>query len=567
MRIKILHILFIILFVLLGVCLYYLQIIKGPLYKDLSSRNSIRLLNIDAPRGVIYDRHRKKIAYNALSFGVFIVPQEAKDLDGEIRRLSEILEVPESLLKRNYKRNYQAPFAPCEVIRGISKRKAILVGELRLDIPGVLVKEIPLRNYPYGEALAHVLGYIGEIGKKELESLRSYGYNVKDLIGKTGIEKVADSSLRGKNGGMQIQVDNQGRQVEVLGLKKPERGGDVYLTVDAGLQLFLWKMMKGKKGAAVFMDPYSGEILALVSGPSYDPNDSLAKVLNDKDAPLLNRAIMGQYPPGSLFKIVIAVAGLESGKIQPGTTFVCKGKLDVGIDEFNCWNRDGHGPMDLENAIIESCNVYFYNVGMLVGLEKICEYACQFGFGKTTGIELLGEESGFVPSRAWKRMEEKQSWFAGDTVNLSIGQGYLLVTPLQVVRMIAIVANGGELVKPHVLTKVGTSNISRRARPIPPVQLKIKKEKIEAVRKAMRGVVEDLDGTGFRAWSNIVSISGKTGTVQIGGSLKTHAWFGGFAPSEKPEISFVIFLEHGGSGGDVAALIAKKAVEYWYRHR
>jgi len=562
MRIRTIHFSFIILFILIGACLSYLQIIKGDLYGRLSCKNSIRLLNINAPRGIIYDRQNRRVVDNAISFGVFIVPQEAKDLDGETRKLSRILGVSEDLLKRNYKRNYRAPFAPCELKRDVSKRTAILIEESKLDMPGVLIKELPLRRYLYKEAFAHVGGYIGEIDKKEMRLLKSYGYNVKDLIGKDGVEKLADGSLRGKNGGMQIQVDNKGRQVKVLNFKRPKKGRDIYLTIDAGLQDFVWKMMKGKKGAAVFMDPYNGEILSLVSAPSYDPNDSVVGVLNDEDAPLLNRAIMGQYPPGSLFKIVVALAmaDLESGDAGPAHTFVCHGKLNVGKGEFHCWNQDGHGPMDLENAIIESCNVYFYNLGILLGVERISEYARRYGFGKKTGIELFGEMQGFVPSRSWKRAEKKQNWYAGDTVNLSIGQGYLLVTPLQVVRLIASVVNGGEMVLPHVLKGRGETDAGPRlSRASPPDEI------MGLIRSAMKGVVED--GTGVRAWSNVVSISGKTGTSQAGGELKTHAWFAGFTPSENPEISFAIFLEHGGSGGDTAALIARKAVEYWYKNK
>ncbi len=560
MQIKILRFLFTILFMFLGLCLYYLQVINGALYKELSYKNSIRLLSINAPRGAIYDRRNKVLADNALSFSVFIVPQEAGDIETELRKLAEILSVSENLLKRNYEHNYYAPFAPCEVIKNISKREAVLIEEQRLDMPGVLVKETALRRYPYKDAMAHVLGYIGEIDSRELETLKSYGYSIKDRIGKDGIEKVADNSLRGRNGGMQIQVDNRGRQVNVLSLKEPEKGGDVHLTIDAELQLFLWKMMREKKGAAIFMDPENGEILSLVSSPSYDPNEPLTMALNDRDKPLLNRAIMGQYPPGSIFKILVALAGLESGKTDPETTYTCHGRFDIGKGTFNCWNRDGHGRMDLRHAIIQSCNIYFYNFGISVGIERLHEYAYKFGFGRYTGIELFGETQGLLPSRPWKRLEKKENWYAGDTANLSIGQGYLLATPLQVLCLIAVVANGGNLVKPHLL-KADRADFARG----PDVRPIVKKQNLDVIRKAMRAVVEGESGTGARAWSDIVSISAKTGTTQAGAGLKTHAWFSGFAPSEDPEISFVIFLEHGGSGGDVAALMARKAVEFWYK--
>lgn len=563
MRLKTIQLTFAAFFIFLGSCLFRLQIIEGDFYRELSYRNSIRLLNVAAPRGSIYDRDRKVLARDKLSFGVFIVPQETKVADDVIGRVSEILEVPQSLLERNYKRNYYAPFAPCELIRDISKQKAIFIEEMKLDLPGILVKEMPQRRYHYGEAMSHVLGYVGEIDREELESLKSYGYNVKDLIGKDGIEKTLDGLLRGKNGGMQIQIDNRGRQVRVLSSKSARRGKDIFLTIDADLQEFAWKMMKNQKGAAIFMDPRNGEILSMVSAPSYDPNISIKEVLGDSDKPLLNRAIMGQYPPGSLFKIVLALAGLETEKIGPLTTFTCRGSLDIGDTGFNCWNLDGHGPMDVKNAIIESCNIFFYNTGLLLRVEKICEYAKRFGLGERTGIELLGEMKGFVPSRAWKRAKYNERWYAGDTANLSIGQGYLLVTPLQLVRLYSIVANGGRLVEPHLLKRLGDREVSGHK----DVQLKIKKENIELVKSALKGVVEDRNGTGFRAWSDIVSISGKTGTAQTGDIIDTHAWFAGFAPSEDPKISFVIFLERGGSGGDMPALMASKAVEYWFKNK
>jgi len=562
MRLKILQGFFTVLFVLLGISLYYLQIIRGPYYADLSMRNSIRLLNIAAPRGIIYDRNGKPLAGNGLSFGIFIVPQEADDLDGEMEKLANIIGVSKSLLERNYKRNRTAAFVPCELIRGVSKKAAIMVEEAKINMPGILVKEIPIRDYIYKDAFSHSVGYIGEIGQVELELLRPYGYSIKDMIGKDGVERYCDKILRGRNGGMQIQVDNRGRQKKVLSFRRPKSGRDVYLTLDAGLQKRVWSLMKGNAGAAIFMEPDSGEILSLVSSPSFDPNESLADVLKDKEAPLLNRAIMGIYPPGSVFKIVTTIAGLDSKRIKPETSFVCTGKLKIGKDEFSCWNKDGHGYVDLNKAISWSCNIYFYHVGLLVGLEKLYEYAGQFGFGKKTGIELFGELDGFVPTRQWKKAEKKENWYAGDTANLAIGQGDLQVTPLQVLRMVASIANGGGLVEPHILRRVGDADVVNFNKEI----LKLRKEDIDTLKNGMKGVVEDPGGTGSAAWSGLVSISAKTGTAQVGGGLNPHGWFAGFAPSEDPKISFVVFLEYGGSGGDLPAQIAKEAVEYWYKN-
>ena len=564
MRTKILQIFFTILFFLTGAWLYYLQIIKGPFYSDLSFRNSIRLLNISAPRGNIYDRSGKLIVGNTLSFGVFIVPQETDDVDSEMENLSGILGVSKSLLERNYKRNKTASFAPCELIRGVSKKAAISIEESRLEMPGVLVKEIPFRNYYYKEAFSHVIGYTGEIGPLELELLKPYGYNIKDMIGKDGIERFCDRILRGKNGGMQVQVDNRGREVKVMSYRKPRSGKDVYLTLDGGLQKLVYNLFDGRKGAAIFMDPNNGEIFSLVSSPSYDPGGSLADAMRSQELPLLNRAIMGVYPPGSVFKLITGMAALETKSIRPDTGFVCTGKIKIGKDEVSCWNKDGHGYVDLEKAIAWSCNVYFCNAGLLTGADKITEYANLFGLGRKTGVELFGESSGFVPSKEWKRQEKKEIWYPGDTANFSIGQGDLTVTPLQIARMVASIANGGFLVRPHVLKPAGGAGLTN----LNTEELKVAKENIDSIKRGMRKVIEDPDGTGNRAASNIVSISAKTGTVQVGPGIRPHGWFVGFAPSENPKICFAVFMENGGSGGDAAADIAKPALEYWFgRHK
>ena len=560
MRIKVLQIFFTILFTMVGAWLFYLQIIKGSFYDDLSSRNSIRILNINAPRGNIYDRQGKIIAGNALSFGVFIVPQEVDDIDAEIEKLSGMLGISKSLLERNYKRNRTASFTPCELIKGISKKAAISIEESRFEMPGVLVKETPFRNYYYKEAFSHVIGYTGEIGPLELELLKPYGYNIKDSIGKDGVERFCDRALRGKDGGMQIQVDSRGRQVKVISYKRPKNGRDVHLTLDAGLQKKVYDLFDGQRGAAIFMDPRNGEILSLVSSPSYNPNNSLSDAIKAKGSPLMNRAVMSAYPPGSIFKIITSMAGLESKKITPDTGFVCAGKIKIGRDELNCWNRDGHGYVDLEKAIAWSCNVYFCHVGLLTGADKISEYAGLFGLGRKTGVELFGESSGFVPSREWKKIEKKEVWYPGDTANFSIGQGYLSVTLLQITRMAAVIANSGILVHPHILKRIGNAPVIN----FRTENLNLKKENIDAVKRGMRRVVEDIDGTGNRAASKIVSISAKTGTVQVGPGISSHAWFVGFAPSEDPKICFAVFLENGGSGGDAPAGIAKLALEYWF---
>ncbi|MDP2921824.1 MAG: penicillin-binding protein 2 [Candidatus Omnitrophota bacterium] len=561
MRVKALQVIFACFFALTGVWLYYLQIIKGPFYSDLSYKNSIRLLDINAARGNIYDRRGKIIAGNTLSFGVYIVPQEAEDIDGTLEKLSKIVGVSKSVLERNYKRNRTAPFAPCELTRGVPKKTAIAIEESRFKMPGVLVKEILARKYYYGPAFSHVVGYTGEIDALELELLKPYGYNIKDQIGKDGVERFCDRTLRGRDGGMQIQVDNRGRQVKVMSYRRPKGGNGINLTIDAGLQKEVYNLFNDRPGAAIFMNPENGEILSLVSSPSYDPNSVLLSAIKDKASPLLNRAIMGVYPPGSIFKIITGITGLETNSIRPDTGFVCSGKLDVGKDEFNCWNKDGHGYVDLTKAIAWSCNVYFYHTGLLAGADKLGEFAGIFGLGKKTGVELFGESRGFVPAKEWKKSEKKEIWYPGDTANFSIGQGYLLVTPLQLVRMIGCIANGGALVQPHILKRPKGGEAIDFKKYIS----KVSKEHIDAIRQGMRQSVADIDGTGNNAATKTVSISAKTGTVQVGPGIAPHGWFAGFAPSDKPEVCFVVFMENVGSGGDAPAEIARLALEYWFR--
>ncbi|MDP2912237.1 MAG: penicillin-binding transpeptidase domain-containing protein, partial [Candidatus Omnitrophota bacterium] len=367
-----------------------------------------------------------------------------------------------------------------------------------------------------------------------------------------------------KNGGMQIRVDNRGRQVKVMSYRKPKSGRDVHLTLDAGLQKEVYRLFDNRPGAAIFMDPRNGEVLSLVSSPAYDPTGSISDAIRQEKSPLLNRAIMGVYPPGSIFKIITSMAALESKSIRPDTGFVCAGKFNIGKDEFDCWNKDGHGYVDLTKAIAWSCNIFFYHTGLLTGADKICEYANLFGLGRKTGIELFGESSGFVPSKEWKRQEKKETWYPGDTANLSIGQGDLTVTPLQMTAMVACVANGGMLVKPHILKRAENTNVG--APLAGSLHLNISKEDLDAVRRGMARVVEDPDGTGSNAASKIVSISAKTGTAQVGQGIMPHGWFAGFAPSENPRICFAVFLENGGSGGDAPAEIAKLALEYWFRN-
>lgn len=554
-----------VLFLLILCGIFYLQILRWPLYHNLSQKNHIRLIPFPGLRGTIYDRNGLPIVENRLSFDVMIIPQEARDADRTYGRLSKVLSIPQGKIESMVRKGYYAPFAPITIASDINKDTAFTLEEMKQELPGVLVQSRALRWYVYGERTSHVIGYLSLINSEELERLRDYGYSMSDLVGRSGVERLYDGYLRGKDGGMQVEVDATGRLVKVLGNKNPTKGRDITLTVDAKLQAYVADCLVGYKGAAIVVDPNNGDILAFVSSPMFDsniftdPNDNdvAADLVRAGARPLLNRAINGQYPPGSTFKLIVATAALETKKITPHTTFVCDGKFELGNTEFDCWKEEGHGPQDLEQGIVHSCNVYFYNTGRKLGPDIIAEYAQRFGLGKPAGIDLVGESSGLVPSPAWKRSKRNANWYEGETVNYAIGQGYLLVTPLQMTEVVSVFASGGSAPRFHLIKKIGNSEVS-----VPkPKPVNVSKKTLDIIKSAMRQVVDSDTGTGQRARVEGVSVAAKTGTAQ-NPQGEPHAWFVGYAPADKPKIALVVLIEHGGHGGYVAADISKKVIEF-----
>lgn len=551
------------LFILCGI--FYLQILRWPLYHNLSQKNHIRLIPFHGLRGTIYDRNGLPIVENRLSFDVMIIPQEVEEADRTYGRLSKVLGIPQGKIESMVRKGYYALFAPITIASDINKDTAFTLEEMKQELPGVLVQSRALRWYVYGERTSHVIGYLSLINSEELERLRDCGYSMSDLVGRSGVERLYDGYLRGKDGGMQVEVDASGRLVKVLGNKNPTKGRDITLTLDAKLQAYVADCLAGYRGAVVVMDPNNGDVLAFASSPMFDSNiftdpnenDIAVGLVRAGSRPLLNRAINGQYPPGSTFKLVVAAAALETKKITPHTTFVCTGKYMVGNAEFNCWKEGGHGPQDLDQAIAHSCNIYFYNTGRRLGPDIIAEYAQKFGLGKPTGIDLVGESSGLVPSPAWKRSKKNESWYEGETVNFAIGQGYLLVTPLQMLEVVSVFANEGGLPRPHLIKKIGDSEVS-----VPnPKPVNVSKKTLDMIRSAMRRVVDSDEGTGQRARVEGVAVAAKTGTAQ-NPQGEPHAWFVGYVPADKPKVSLVILIEHGGAGGYIAADISKKVIEF-----
>jgi penicillin-binding protein 2 len=554
-----------ILFAMLALGLIYTQIIRYPYYSRLSRDNAIRIIPVEGPRGTIYDRNGTELVGDRICYNVAVVYQELRNREKLIRLLSRLLDTPREEIERAIDRSAARPYAPVTVLEDIDKDKAFALEEESFDIRGLVIETKSIRNYIYNNSGSHIFGYLSEISERELESLKEYGYRAKDLVGRDGLEKYYNNDLAGVDGGLQIQVDNKGRQVGVLGYKDPIKGKDLRLTIDIGLQKLCDKALEGKSGAAIVMNPNTGEVLALSSSPSYDPNIFIKaeesgqrlKLLRDKSQyPLLNRAISGIYPPGSIFKIVVASAALQLNKINSQTHFNCTGTYVLGKGKFDCWKEGGHGDQNVTDALMNSCNVFFYNTGRATGVDNIEHFARMFGFGARTGIDLPDEAKGVVPGRMWKRSQKKDSWYEGDTINYTIGQGYLLVTPIQALEMVALIANRGSIVKPYIVNRVGSQEPVKQERR----GAGIKEGVISTIREGMYRVVNTENGTGKRARLQGMAAAGKTGTAQ-NPQGRTHAWFVGFAPFGDPRICLVVFLEHGGKGGLEPSEIAKEIFE------
>ncbi|RKY33618.1 MAG: penicillin-binding protein 2 [Candidatus Omnitrophota bacterium] len=560
MRLFILKIILALLFLVLGFSLFRLQVIKGKDYFRQSENNCLRLVPEDASRGIIYDRNGIALVENRLIFDVVAVfPDKMENKDILFLRLSKILNIDKYLIEDTFNYNSDASFYSVMLAEDVGREAAFLIEQQKSELPGIFIRPRALRYYVYKQAAAHLIGYVGKIPQKDYEKFKSLGYLPGDMIGRAGLEKKLDKKLKGVPGGMQLEVNNKGQIIKVVGYKYPLSGKDVHLTIDIKLQDFIYSLIKDVKGAVGIMDADTGEILSLCSSPAYDPNilmdkkkhKQIKEILQNENALLLNRAICC-YPPGSTFKIVTAFAGLAEKKITQTTSFTCNGFLKLGKRKFCCWLERGHGALTIENAFAGSCNVFFYKTGLRLGPELLAKYAAKFGIGQLTGVELPGEQAGFVPDLKWKRDKLRESWYKGDTLNFSIGQGYLLVSPLQELKMVAFVANGGREIFPHLLPENLRQNKRKEV-----LSVKI----LSIIRNSMRKVVCGDGGTGHRVNIPGVNIFAKTGTAQSAGA-EPHAWFVGYAQIEDKNICFCVFLEHGGHGGHAAAGIAKQIISY-----
>ncbi len=568
MKVKNLKIVLSFLFLIVVIGLFKLQVINYSYYCSLSKENRIRINPIIASRGDIYDREGNVLAKSRLSFNLAVIPQEAKKNETLLADLSSVVGISEKRLRNNLKRNTINYFVPAVIAEDIPRQQALYIEENNLNYNGAIIQTAPLREYLYEESLAHVLGYVSKLNAREYKKLKYYGYKAIDLVGRAGIEKSYNSYLKGEDGGFQVEVDNRGRRLRLIGYKKPQKGKDIYLSIDVGLQNYIYSLIEKKKGAVCVWNPNDGKILAMVSVPSYNPNifinpnDEKNKEIRSifssppENSPLLNRNIQAIYPSGSVFKIVTVMCGLETQAINKQSEFNCPGYIRLGKSLFKCWYRKGHGDQNAVLALKNSCNVFCYKVGLKVGIDNLSDYARRFGYGDCTGIDLPSEKAGLVPDRHWKQKLYNERWYDGDTVSLSIGQGYLQATPLQILRMASVIANGGYLVTPGLVNRIEDVNMG-----VGKIEsCNFKMENLDTMGEGMDLVVSET-GTGKRAQVEGINIAGKTATIQNPHG-KTHAGFVCFFPYDVPEHAMVVFIEHGGSGGYEAVGIAQKIISY-----
>lgn len=552
----------------IGSRLAYLQLIQGDRNRQLAENNRIRLIPKQPVRGNIFDRKGKILASSRLSHAVYLWPIARKRAEwpSTLNRLSKILNIPaDEIQKRLEQAGYNSP-SLIRIARGISPAQITALAEYSNELEGVEVDIEAVRDYPNGDMAAHVLGYTGEMNDKELAERKAEGYRIGDIIGQMGVESAFEGKLRGEWGGQQVEVDGAGQVLRILGQKQAKAGKDVHLTLDLRVQKAAEAALGNRKGAIVAIDPNNGAILAMVSRPTFDPNIFSTRItpdtwkqLQSKDHPFVNRSLRG-FPPASTFKIVTTTAGIESGKYSPKTILQTYAAINIGGTTFGDWNHAGFGPLGFVGAMAWSSDTFFYQIGRGIGGPTLIEWTRKYGFGQKTGIELESEEvPGLVADDAWKRKRFNWEWTVGDSVNMSIGQGFLQTTPLQVAVMFAVPANGGYRVKPHLLKDDEESKTWR-------VSLNMKPETVKVLQKGLREVITGGTGKALNV-PHLPPISGKSGTAEAPPG-KSHAWFGAYGPTDKPEIVIVAFAEHsGGGGGKVAAPMVREVMEAYFNRK
>ena len=585
-RVGVMSLIILLVFCVLGFRLWQLQIVDGNHLRILSEKNRLRLKRLQPMRGLMHDRTGRVAVDNRPSFDVVVVPEDVQEVPLLLHTLAQYLPDAKGLWKGNLPRNpRRPPYEGIVVARDVSWQTLVAIEAHQMGLPGVSVEVSSKRYYPAESVAAHLLGHVGEVNNTEMEQFA--GYRLGDLVGKVGLEKAWEEALRGHSGGQQIEVDASGRKLRVLDEVQAQPGRNLVLTLDLELQEKAERALEEVEGALVVLSVHTGEVLVMVNRPAFNPNlfargirrSEWNQLLENPLRPLTNRVIQGQYPPGSTFKPIMAAAALEEGVITLETQFRCQGGLPFGGRVFRCWKRSGHGRLDLKQALAQSCDVYFYQIGQRLGIQKIAEYARRFGLGQDIHIALGPAASGTIPDAIWKRDRFGTPWYAGETLSVVIGQGYVTATPLQMAVAIAAIANGGTVYRPVFVKQV----IGADKTPIhtyPPevvTQVDIRAENLQAVREGMWEVVHGRAGTGTKARIMDIEVAGKTGTAQVISGARgseddvprrhrDHAWFVAFAPASDPEVVIVCLIEHAGKGGGkVAAPVVRTVLEAYFR--
>ncbi|MFA5925717.1 MAG: penicillin-binding protein 2 [Parcubacteria group bacterium] len=576
-------------FVFLAGRVFFLQVVKGDYYTEMSKENRTRYVLINAPRGIVYDRNGKKLVRNIPSFDAVAIPadlpKDASERAKEEREIASFLGMNDQGVSVIVESQDLNSFNPILIKENVSEEEALIFSERKSHLSGFMLDQTAVRYYEDGNYFSSIMGYSGKITKEELE--KNPDYYMTDYVGKTGLEASYEKYLRGVSGKQKVEVDSSGNIKKNLGVDSPVNGDDLHLTLDADLQKKIQDSLQNmlsttgtKTAAAVAIDPRDGGILATVNLPSYDNNlfakgisqEDYQKLITDEDKPMFNRSISGEYAPGSTFKPLVAAAALQEGTINAGTTLNCPGEINIGSYRFPDWKT--HGAMDIRNAIAESCDVFFYAVGggwgdiPALGIDRIKKYADLFGFGSPLGIDIPGEASGLIPNQEWKQNRFNEKWYVGDDYHCSIGQGFDTATPLQLADMTATVANGGKVYQPHVVggivkpdgseEKIGSKIINQNF---------ISPSNMNVVREGMRMTVSSEHGSAMQLNDLKVAVAGKTGTAQFGGEGKTHGWFISFAPYDNPEIAMAVLVEGGGEGHSTAVPVTKEVYKWYFEER
>ncbi|MBF0436358.1 MAG: penicillin-binding protein 2 [Magnetococcales bacterium] len=568
--------------ILIGGRLFHLQVMNGGEYRSLAEDNRISLQPIPTLRGRILDRHGRILVDNSPDFQLSVIPELTGSIQAFLKRIQPYLDIPPDRIEKIVRQAHrQRSFLPLIIQSRLTWAQVNQIESRIHTFPGASIQVQTTRSYPNGDIASHLLGYLGEVNDKDSLQFSSIPFRSGDTVGKTGMERMFELALRGKEGVREMEVNAVGRHIRELKRQPARPGPDLRLTIDVELQAEAERALSGLSGSTVCLDPNNGEVLAMVSQPSYDPNqfirgftsDEWKRLVTDPKRPLINKAIQGQYPPGSTFKMVVALAALKEGKIDANTRHHCGGSVTRDNHTFYCWKNGGHGQMDIVSALEQSCDVFFYKVSESLGIDTLARHANAMGLGGLTGIGLEGEKPGLMPSRAWKKATSGHAWYPGETLVTAIGQGAVLATPLQLANMVATVANGGRLYRP-------TFSLTTKEQPPTPMHINaFHSAHLALVRKGLIAVLHGKSGTARQFKPEKVMAAGKTGTSQVvrhkrekSGKLikednerfKDHALFVAYAPVDNPRIAISVIVEHGGHGSTAAAPVAKRIMDFYF---